>query len=76
MDFVSIIVGVIALGYALYMFFARRNAPEKIGKLEAMKQAFGDRAGYMTHFVFYTIVPLFFGLFALIAGVTGRSVLF
>ena len=76
MDVVSLVLGLAALGYGVYMFFVRRNAPQKIMKLQAMQRAFGERPGYIVHLIGYTVIPILFGVFALVSGINGRSVLF
>ncbi|RYF37468.1 MAG: hypothetical protein EOO38_26225 [Cytophagaceae bacterium] len=71
MNYFSLALGAFALGYGLYSIYARLKHPEKFGKLEAMKQQFGPRAGSLIHVISYTVVPILFGLSMLLAGFNG-----
>jgi hypothetical protein len=49
----------------------RIRSPEKFGKLDAMKEKFGDKAGQVIHVVSYTILPLLAGITFLVSGFLG-----
>ena len=69
MAVVKIILGLFCVGYGVYSFSLRHNHPEKFGKLEAMKQAYGDKVGNVVHIVFYSIVPILLGVALLIGSI-------
>lgn len=50
----------VALG--LFTFIYRMIHPAFFRKLAMMQKAFGNTAGYLLHFVAYTIVPLLVGV--------------
>ena len=74
MNFISIGIGVLALLFGVYTFFARKNSPEKFKKLEPMKKAYGEKWGFIIHFVGYTIIPIVIGVTFIVAGINGRSI--
>jgi Ni/Fe-hydrogenase subunit HybB-like protein len=65
---VFIIIGILCIGYGIYVAIVRVKSPEKLGKYEAMKAKFGDIAGKILHIIFYTIVPMGFGTILIIRG--------
>lgn len=54
-------IGYICLAFGLTTLVLRQVRPELFGKLEAMKERFGDRAGYMMHLVSYSLLPIAYG---------------
>ena len=58
MDILNTIFGLLAISFGIYSFIIRRNNPDKFGKLEKMKQFYGDKAGNVIHIVFYSIAPI------------------
>ena len=50
-------LGIMAVLYGLYTFYVRASKPEKFGKLAAMQEKFGKKAGYTIHLVAYSIAP-------------------
>jgi len=75
MDFVTVGIGIAALTYGAYTLYARRSNPGAFGKMEAMKRMWGEKAGLAMHFVAYSILPIVFGIVAIIAGLRGVSLL-
>lgn len=71
MNWITIVVGLAAFLYGVYTLITRIKAPEKFGKLEAMKKFWGERVGLAVHFVGYTLVPLSVGISFVIAGIKG-----
>ena len=55
------------------MTFLRLTRPEKLSKLEPMKQRFGAKAGSMIHAVAYSVLPIVAGVVFMVAGVKGES---
>ncbi len=71
MNWITIAIGVFALGFGIYSTFVRFTSPQKFGKLEAMKQKFGATAGTVIHTVAYSVVPIITGIVFIIAGIRG-----
>jgi hypothetical protein len=70
-DWLSIIIGILALSFGIYTLITRIRKPEQFGKLEAMKKQYGEKAGYSIHLIAYSIVPIALGIFKLTQGVLG-----
>ena len=62
---VNVVLGVLAIAYGCYTLYLRAASPDKLGKLEAMKEQWGDAAGNAVHLVAYTVAPLLVGLILL-----------
>ena len=75
MDLPTIAVGVAAFGYGVFTMYLRKRNPATLGKLEAMKSFWGEKAGQVIHVVGYTVIPMLFGLTAILLGLTGNSLL-
>ncbi len=73
MNFISLAFGIAALAYGIFTLIQRKRAPEKFGKLDAMKKQYGEKAGYLVHTVLYSFVPLGVGATALMMGIKGKS---
>jgi hypothetical protein len=71
MNWITISIGVFAIGFGIYSTYVRLTNPQKFGKLEAMKQKFGTTAGTAIHTVAYSVVPIIAGIAFIIAGVRG-----
>lgn len=69
----ALLIGLLAIGYSIFTFYMRRKNPNLFWKLEPMKKIWGERVGYIIHFIGYTIIPFLFGLVVLIAGLNGRN---
>ncbi len=74
MDIVTVGIGIAALAYGGYTLYARRSNPGTFGKLEAMKKTWGPKVGQVVHFISYTVVPIIFGIVAIITGLRGVSI--
>ena len=61
----NLILGVLAIVYALYSFYQRKTAPEDIAKLQTMIERNGEKMGNAIHLFGYTILPIFAGLMLL-----------
>jgi hypothetical protein len=62
-------IGVLCIGYGIYMAIVRSKSPEKLGKYEAMKKRFGETAGKIIHIVSYSVLPIIFGIIMIFRGV-------
>ena len=73
MNPITTLIGAAALLYGIYTFYLRATNPAKFGKLEAMKEQWGETAGYAIHVLAYSIVPILFGVVMLMRGLEGGS---
>ncbi|HMB69794.1 MAG TPA: hypothetical protein VKU85_10800 [bacterium] len=73
MNPVTVLLGVAAAGFGIYTAWARHAKPEQLGKLEAMRKAWGDRAGSLIHLTAYAILPIVVGAVFVVLGVEGVS---
>ena len=48
--------------------------PEKLGKLNAMKEKYGDKTGVTIHTISYTVVPIIVGIVFIVIGLKGRAI--
>jgi hypothetical protein len=69
---VDLLLGMAALGYGLYTVYLRATNPGKLGKLEAMKEQWGPRAGTLAHLVAYSLIPIGLGIILLVRGLAAR----
>ncbi len=75
MDPITVAFGTGAMGFGAYTTYLRFSNPSKLGKLEAMRQKFGQLAGNAIHTTAYSVAPVVFGLVMLLAGLRGVSIL-
>ncbi len=72
----ELIIGILALLYGLYTIYLRGRKDSKAwGKLEKMKEAYGEKAGTIIHIISYTIVPIAVGIVGIAAYCLGIKVL-
>jgi len=65
---VNTIIGILAIVFGVYTLYIRATNPSKFGKLQAMKERFGDSAGDAIHVVAYSVLPIIFGVVMLVRG--------
>lgn len=71
----ELIIGILALLYGLYTIYLRVRKDSKAwGKLEKMKEVYGEKAGTIIHIISYTIVPIAFGIVGIVAYCLGIKV--
>lgn len=64
----ELIIGILALLYGLYTIYLRARKDSKAwGKLEKMKDFYGEKTGAIIHFISYTVVPIVFGIIGIVA---------
>ncbi|MBR4135108.1 MAG: hypothetical protein IKU03_01665 [Bacteroidales bacterium] len=74
MNIFSLLFGIFAIGFGLFSLFYRKSHPEKFGKLQKMQERFGEKTGYIIHWIYYTLIPILLGLFIIIWFIiTGKS---
>ena len=69
----NLLLGVAAILFGLYTAYARATAPEKLGKLDAMKKQWGERGGAAVHIIGYTAVPIVVGLILVASALISRQ---
>ncbi len=74
MNWITIAIGTLALGFGFYTIYIRVTSPEKFGKLAAMRKQFGDTAGTVVHTVAYSVLPIVAGITFIILGIQGGAV--
>ncbi len=73
MNWPSLLLGFVVLGYGVYTGWARQARPHQFRKLEAMKEMWGDCGGYVLHVVGYTVAPILFGIWLILKGYLGMT---
>ena len=63
----NLVLGILAIAYGIYSYVQRKNAPEKIEKLQEMIERNGEKMGHSIHLFGYTIMPIAAGLLLLFA---------
>ena len=69
-DWISVILGIVAIGFGCFTLYLRSSAPEKLGKLTAMKEFWGEKKGNIIHLLAYTVAPIVFGIVFLLQAFT------
>jgi len=63
MDVFSLLIGGIAVVLGIATLFARRRQnPNTLKKLTAMRERYGEKTGSMIHLIAYTVLPIVLGL--------------
>ena len=71
----ELIIGILALLYGLYTIYLRVRKDSKAwGKLEKMKEVYGEKAGTVIHIISYTIVPIAVGIVGIVSYCLGIKV--
>ena len=71
----ELIIGILALLYGLYTIYLRVRKDSKAwGRLEKMKEVYGEKAGTVIHIISYTIVPIAVGIVGIVAYCLGIKV--
>jgi hypothetical protein len=73
MNIITLALGIICFGYGVFSIILRIKSPEKFGKLEAMKNKFGDKGGMVIHIISYSILPMLVGIVFIVLGILGIS---
>jgi hypothetical protein len=68
---ITLVVGVLAIGYGLYWYIQRKIAPQNIEKLQTMIERNGEKMGHSIYMFGHTILPIVAGLLALFAHFRG-----
>lgn len=73
MNTITIILGAAVFAFGLYNAIMRRTGPQKLSRLKAMKDLFGESTGDKVHLLAYAVTPLVAGALFLFAGSRGVS---
>lgn len=73
MDPLTMAFGIGAAGFGSYTTYLRFSKPQKLGKLEAMREKFGTGSGTAIHTVAYSLAPIVVGLILIVAGSYGHK---
>ena len=72
----TLIISIFALLFGLYTIYLRLFKNSKgLGKLDAMKKAYGEKAGIIIHILFYTVVPVAIGVLGIVAYSLGIDII-
>ena len=58
----------------IYTIYSREKYPHKLGKLQAMKDKFGNGAGTLIHTIAYSLIPIGAGAALIWSGHKGISI--
>ena len=73
MNTVTMILGAAVFAFGLYNAILRGTNPQKLSRLQSMKDLFGEKSGDKVHLFAYAITPLVAGSIFLYAGSQGIS---
>lgn len=74
MNYITLVIGILAFVYGVFSIFIRMKNPSKFAKLDAMKKFWGEKAGTAIHFIGYTVVPIIVGIVFIVLGLQGKSI--
>jgi hypothetical protein len=74
MNYTTFAVGLFALIFGICTLFLRVKDPEKLGKLNAMKEKYGEKTGVTIHTVSYTVIPIVVGILFIVIGLKGGAI--
>lgn len=71
----TLIFGILLLVFGLFTIYLRVFKESKgLGKLDRMKQVYGDKIGTLMHVISYTVVPILLGVAGIIAYFLGVEI--
>ncbi|HEY0847109.1 MAG TPA: hypothetical protein VGE12_17200 [Noviherbaspirillum sp.] len=73
MNTTTLVIGTAVFMFGVYTAFMRHLRPQKLGRLSALKDLFGDTTGDRIHLIAYAGIPLVSGVIFLFAGIKGVS---
>jgi hypothetical protein len=74
MNYTTLAIGLFALVFGVCTFYVRVKNPEKFGKLNAMKEKYGDKTGVAIHTISYTVIPIVAGIVFIVVGFMGVAI--
>jgi len=73
MNYTTLTIGLFALLFGIYTLVLRTKKPEKFGKLNVMKEKYGEKAGVAIHTISYTVIPIIAGILFIVIGLKGGA---
>lgn len=71
----SLIISIFFLAFGLFTIYLRLFKNNKwLGKIEKMKQAYGERLGTYLHVISYTVVPIAVGIAGIVCYCLGIEI--
>ncbi|UCG35077.1 MAG: SseB family protein [Candidatus Omnitrophota bacterium] len=67
MNYLTLIIGLVALIFGIATLIIRIKNPAKFKKLTVMKEKFGEKPGVAIHTIFYTVLPVVVGIILITA---------
>jgi hypothetical protein len=74
MNYTTLAIGLFALLFGICTLFLRVKNPEKFGKLNAMKEKYGEKTGATIHTISYTVIPIIAGILFIVIGLKGVAI--
>jgi hypothetical protein len=74
MNYTTLAIGLFALTFGICTLIVRVKNPEKFGKLDAIKEKFGEKTGEAIHTISYTVIPIIAGIVFIVGGLMGLTV--
>ena len=75
MDYYALAIGLFALLFGVSTLVLRFKNQEKLGKLNVMKEKYGEKTGAIIHTISYTVVPIIAGVLFIVIGLSGGSII-
>ena len=74
MNYITLAIRLFALVFKTCTLVVRMKNPEKFGKLNAMKEKFGEKTGTAIHTISYTVLPIIVGIVFIVVGFMGVAI--
>ena len=74
MNYTTLVIGLVALAFGVCTLFVRMKNPDKFGKLNAMKEKYGEKTGAAIHTISYTVLPIIAGIVFIVGGLMGLEI--
>ncbi len=68
MNYTTLAIGLVALAFGICTLIFRFKRPEHFGKLNAMKEKYGEKTGAAIHTISYTVLPIIAGIVFIVVG--------
>jgi hypothetical protein len=69
MNYTTLAIGLLALAFGVCTLIVRIMRPERFGKLNAMKEKYGEKTGIAIHTISYTVMPIIVGIVFIVVGI-------
>jgi len=75
MNLITMLIGSVFVLLGLYAEYSRLVVPDKLKKLEPMKNFWGEKKGALLHCLSYVITPIVIGTVIVVGGFRGLTLL-